>query len=146
MGEIDIKAIKVAKYLYPKSNITADDIRYYNPEIKFDIILGNPPFNLRWDCGRNEYLSQLYYCIKSNQLLKPGGIMALIVPNSFLNDTFSDSGMIKEINNSFNFVCQFNIPSDSFEYVGVNHFETKIMIFQKEKVNIYGIENIQQTK
>ena len=91
LNELDIKAVKIAKYLYPKANITSDDIRFYNPDVKFDIIFGNPPFNLRWNVQKDEYLSQLYYCIKADQLLKPSGIMALIVPNSFLKDEFSDS-------------------------------------------------------
>jgi len=132
LNELDIKAVKIAKYLYPKANITADDIRQYNTDTKFDIIFGNPPFNLKWELGREEYLSQLYYCIKSSQLLKPAGLMVLIVPNSFLKDDFSDSGMIKIINSHFNFICQFDLPVDSFKNVGVNHFETKIMIFQKK--------------
>lgn len=132
LNEIDMKAVKVAKYLYPKATITADDIRFYNTDIKFDVVFGNPPFNLKWDCGKDEYLSQLYYCIKSSQLLKSGGIMALIVPNSFLNDTFSDGGTIKRINEDFNFICQFDLPIDSFKNVGVDCFETKIMIFQKK--------------
>ena len=139
LNELDIKAVKIAKYLYPKANITSDDIRFYNPDVKFDIIFGNPPFNLRWNVQKDEYLSQLYYCIKADQLLKPSGIMALIVPNSFLKDEFSDSGMIKEINKMFNFVCQFNIPSDSFKNVGVSNFETKIMIFQKKSEHLQDV-------
>ncbi len=136
LNEIDMKAVKIAKYLYPKANITADDIRSYEPNLKFDIVLGNPPFNLRWNIGRDEFLSQLYYCIKASQLLKAGGIMALIVPNSFLNDTFSDGGMIKTVNEYFNFICQFDIPADSFKNVGVNYFETKIMFFQKKSEHL----------
>jgi predicted RNA methylase len=132
LNELDMKAVKVAKYLYPKANITAEDIRYFNTDIKFDIVFGNPPFNLRWEMGKNEYLSQLYYCIKSSQLLKPAGLLILIVPNSFLKDEFSDSGMIKEINNHFNFICQFDLPVDSFNNVGVSCFETKIVMFQKK--------------
>lgn len=134
--ELDIKAYKVCKYLYPDSNISNEDIRYYDPNIKFDIIFSNPPFNLQWKVGKDEYLSQLYYCIKSSQLLKPSGIMALIVPNSFLNDEFSNSGMIKEINKHFNFICQFDIPANSFKNVGVSYFETKIMIFQKKSEHV----------
>ena len=42
--ELDIKAYKVAKYLYPKANITYGDIRSYSPGIKFDYVVGNPPF------------------------------------------------------------------------------------------------------
>ncbi len=135
-NELDIKAYKVSKYLYPHANITNQDIRNYKTDIQFDIVLGNPPFNLKWDVGNDEYLSQLYYCIKSYEVLKPGGIMALIVPRSFLSDDFVDGGMITEINKMFNFVSQFTLPSDSFNHVGVNNFETKIMFFQKKSEHV----------
>lgn len=135
-NELDIKAYKVARFLYPDANITNQDIRLYSPEISFDIVLGNPPFNLRWKVDNNEYLSQLYYCMKSYDLMNPGGIMALIVPKSFLNDDFSDGGMINEIEQKFNFICQFLLPVDSFKHNGVNHYETKIMIFQKKSEHI----------
>lgn len=135
-NELDMKAYKVSKFLYPNANITNQDIRNYKPDVQFDIVLGNPPFNLRWTVGNTEFLSQLYYCIKSHELLKPAGIMALIVPKSFLNDEFSDGGMIKEINDLFNFVCQFELPSNSFQHVGVSNFQTKIMFFQKKSEHI----------
>jgi len=83
--EIDTKACKVARFLFPDANITPDDIRTYNPELRFDFVVGNPPFNLRWwTKDSEEVLSQLYYCIKAVELLKPLGILALIVPQSFL--------------------------------------------------------------
>lgn len=43
-------------------------------------ILGNPPYNLRWwvEEGKNR-LSQFYYCIKAAELLKPLGILAIII-------------------------------------------------------------------
>jgi predicted RNA methylase len=132
LNELDMKAVKVMKILYPNANITADDIRNYNPKIKFDIVLGNPPFNLKWRHGKDEYLSQLYYCIKAFEVLKPAGLMVLIVPNSFLNDEFFDKGMINQIDEKFNYICQFNLPKDAFKNVGVDTFETKVMIFQKK--------------
>ncbi|PHA02977.1 helicase [Bacillus pseudomycoides] len=135
-NELDIKAYKVAKHLYPNANITNQDIRSYKTDVSFDIVLGNPPFNLKWKVNNNEYLSQLYYCMKSYEVLKPAGIMALIVPKSFLNDTFIDSGMIKEINNMFNFICQFELPSNAFKNLGVENFNTKIMIFQKKSEHV----------
>jgi len=131
-NEINIKSYKVSKYLYPNANIQNNDIRNYSPDTRFDLILGNPPFNLKLKVGREEYLSQLYYCIKASELLKPAGLMALIVPDSFLADTFSDSGMIKTINKSFNFICQFELPSNAFKDMGVENFKTKIMFFQKQ--------------
>lgn len=135
-NELDIKAVKVAKYLYPNITITTDDIRSYDPQIKFDIVLGNPPFGLKWQVNKDEYLSQLYYCIKAHELLKPAGVMALIVPCSFLADEFTDGGMIKTINNRFNFIYQAELPSNVFKSVGVESFRTKIMFFQKKSEHI----------
>jgi predicted RNA methylase len=135
-NELDMKAYKVSKFLYPNANITNQDIRNYNIDVQFDLVIGNPPFNLKWNVNNNDYLSQLYFTMKANEVLKPAGIMALIVPKSFLNDTFSDGGMIKEINKLFNFVCQFELPSNSFQNVGVSNFQTKIMIFQKKSEHI----------
>lgn len=135
-NELDIKAFKVAKYLYPDVNMSHDDIRNYEPHIKCDIVLGNPPFNLKWTYNNNEYLSQLYYCLKSYELLKPSGILALIVPVSFLADDFADGGMIKTINDMFNFIYQAELPSNSFESFGVSNFRTKVMFFQKKSQHI----------
>ncbi|WP_340032519.1 N-6 DNA methylase [Paenibacillus sp. FSL K6-1122] len=131
-NELDIRAFKVAKHLYPDVNMSHDDIRNYEPQIKFDVVLGNPPFNLKWAYNNEEYLSQLYYCLKSCELLKPSGILALIVPVSFLADDFADGGMIKTLNDKFNFIYQVELPSDSFENVGVSNFRTKVMFFQKK--------------
>lgn len=135
-NELDMKAYKIVKLLYPEANLKNDDIRFYNPEVKFDLVLGNPPFNLKWEYNSEVYLSQLFYCMKANELLKPSGIMALIVPASFLNDSFTDGNLIKQMNNMFNFICQFKLPTDSFKNVGVNNFQTKVMIFQKKSEHV----------
>ena len=113
-NELNISSYKISKYLYPKANISNDDIRNYTPDVRFDLVLGNPPFGLKLKVGKDEYLSQLYYCMKASELLKPAGFMVLIVPNSFLADTFTDSGMIKMIDKSFNFICQFDLPTNAF--------------------------------
>ena len=93
--ELDTKAFKVAKYLFPKANLVNEDIRSYAPGIKLDYVVGNPPFNLRWWVDGERVLSQLYYCTKAAELMKPLGIMALVVPGSFLADDFSDGGLIQ---------------------------------------------------
>ena len=87
--ETDIKAYKVAKFLYPDANIENCDIRLYKPDMRFDYVIGNPPFNLKWWIdGGTEIKSQMYFCLKAAALLKPKGIMAVIVPNYFLSDEF----------------------------------------------------------
>lgn len=135
-NELNINNYKILKYLYPEVNATCGDIREYNSNVKLDYIMGNPPFNLKLYIDRTEYLSQLYYCIKSHELLKPCGILALIVPVSFLADDFSDSSMIKQMNDMFNFIYQVELPSDSFKSTGVDKFRTKIMFFSKKSEHV----------
>lgn len=129
--ELDSKAYKVARYLYPKANITLGDIRSYDPGIKMDYVVGNPPFNLRWWVNGAQILSQLYYCQKAAELLKPMGIMALVVPGSFLADDFSDGGLIKEMEKHFSFLGQFALDQDTFSALGVNSYPTKIQFWQR---------------
>ena len=129
--ELDTKAYKVAQYLYPEANLTLGDIRAYAPEIRFDYVVGNPPYNLRWYVEGAEYSSQLYYCMKAAELLKPLGILALVVPQSFLGDTFSDKGMIKAMEARFSFIGQIGLPDDAFESLGVESFKTKLQFWQR---------------
>ena len=132
--EIDNKAYKVARHLYPDANIENGDIRLYKPGILFDYVLGNPPFNLKWWIeGNEEVLSQLYYCIKAHELLKPCGIMAIVVPKSFLADDFTDGSMIREMNERFRFLGQFDLPVGAFAPMGVESFPTKLQFWQKRK-------------
>lgn len=129
--ELDVKANKVAKYLYPKANLTCGDIRTYTPGIKLDYVVGNPPFNLYWWVDGAQILSQLYYCQKAAELLKPMGIMALVVPQSFLADDFSDGGLIKEMEKHFSFLGQFSLDKNTFASLGVTGYNTKVQFWQK---------------
>lgn len=129
--ELDAKAHKVASYLYPAANFELADIRRYNPSMRFDYIVGNPPFNLKWQTENGECLSQLYYCLKAAELLKPLGIMAVIVPASFLSDDFTDGKIISELENHFSFLGQATIPASAFSALGVTSYDTKLMFWQK---------------
>lgn len=131
--EIDGKAYTVARYLYPNANIVNEDIRLNEPGILFDYIVGNPPFHLSWYLeDGTEMVSQLYYCVKAYQLLKPYGIMAVITPVSFLADSFSDSRMIAEMESRFWFLGQAALPEDAFKAMGIAAFPTKIQFWQKK--------------
>lgn len=130
--ELDGKSYRVAKYLYPDAKLENTDIRFYEPGVTFDYVLGNPPYNLRWRKDDNNYLSEYYYCLKAAELLKPAGIMAIIVPLSFCADDFSDGGMIDEMNEHFNFICQVKLDKNTFKHLGVENYQTKIVFFQKK--------------
>lgn len=130
--ELDIKSHKVAHYLYPAANLEYKDIRFYEPDMRFDFVVGNPPFNLKWQVEDTEYISQMYYCIKAAQLLKPLGIMAIVVPASFLADDYLDSAKRKELERLFSFMGQVSLQSGTFQYLGVENYPTKIMFWQRK--------------
>lgn len=130
--ELDIKSHKVAHYLYPAANLEHKDIRFYEPDMRFDFVVGNPPFNLKWQVEDTEYISQMYYCIKAAQLLKPLGIMAIVVPASFLADEYLDSAKRKELERLFSFMGQVSLQSGTFQYLGVENYPTKIMFWQRK--------------
>lgn len=130
-NEIDIKSYKVQKYLYPDVNITNNDMRSYDTNVRFDYIFGNPPFSLKLNYNGLPTTSEMVYIDKAYSLLKTGGIFVLLVPKSFANDDFIDKGVIKTLNEYFYFICQYELPSNAFKHVGINNFSTKVIYFQK---------------
>lgn len=136
--ELDIKAYKVARHLYPEATLEHGDIRTYAPGIRFDYVVGNPPFNLRWHTQDGECLSQLYYCIKAAELLKPLGILALVVPQSFLADVFMNGAMIREMGKRYSFLGQVALPDSAFAPMGVTEFPTKLQFWQKKSEGLDG--------
>ncbi len=130
--ELDAKACRVARFLFPDANIECQDLRTYKPGVRFDYVVGNPPFNLTWWTEETgEIPSQMYYCVKAAELLKPLGILALIVPQSFLADTFTDGSQIRQMEKRFSFLGQISLPPDAFASMGVSSFPTKIQFWQK---------------
>ena len=130
--ELDARAYKVAHFLYPGASLELADIRAYKPDLRFDFVVGNPPFNLKWYTEDGERLSQLYYCVKAAQVLKPLGILALVTPRSFLADDFSDKAMIHEMEARFSFLGQVALPEDAFSALGVTSYPTKLQYWQKK--------------
>ena len=130
--ELEGKSYRVAKYLYPDAKLENTDIRFYEPKVTFDYVVGNPPYNLKWRKDDTSYLSEYYYCLKAAELMKPAGIMAIIVPLSFCADEFSDGGMIAGLNEHFNFICQVELDKNTFKHLGVENYKTKILFVQKK--------------
>lgn len=138
--ELDTQPYAVSKYLYPKAHIENTDIRFYEPGVIFDYVVGNPPYNLSWRKNGVGYLSEVYYCLKAAELLKPAGIMAIIVPESFCDDDFADKSKIALINERFNFICQMRLNKDTFKHLGVTNYGTKIIFLQKKSEALESID------
>ena len=131
--EVDPSACAVAQKLYPQAHIVQGDIRSYESQTHFDFILGNPPFHLRWTMPDATVMaSHQYYCLKAAKLLKPLGILAVIVPASFLADSFSDKSAIRMMESRFSFLGQVMLPDNAFADSGVDGFPTKLQFWQKK--------------
>ena len=130
--DIDGRAVTVAKYLYPDAHIEKCDIQQYRPEQRFDVIIGNPPFNLKFDCK----LSQEYYMDKAYDVLNPAGFLMVIVPVSFMQSEFWEKTRVANINSCFSFVGQTKLNPDAFDSMGVHNFSTKVMVFLRRSRHI----------
>lgn len=130
--DIDPDAVTVARYLYPQAHIEECDLRRYDPGFLFDLLLGNPPYNLDFD----GYPSQLYFCRKACDLLNPGGLMLIVVPHTFMLTEFWNKRQISEMETMFSFLGQVRLPDDAFAASGVERFGTKIMAFLRKSEHI----------
>jgi trans-aconitate methyltransferase len=130
--DIDGKAVVVARHLYPDAHIEKCDIRQYYPEQRFDIIIGNPPFNLKFDYK----LSQEFYLDKAYDVLNPAGILMVIVPCSFMQNEFWEKRRVAGINEQFSFIGQSKLNPNAFASTGVHHFNTKVMVFLRQSLHI----------
>ena len=130
--DIDGKAVAVARHLYPDAHIEKCDIRQYYPEQRFDIIIGNPPFNLKFDYK----LSQEFYLDKAYDVLNPAGILMVIVPCSFMQSEFWEKRRVAGINEQFSFIGQSKLNPNAFASTGVHHFNTKVMVFLRQSLHI----------
>lgn len=130
--DIDGRAVTVARHLYPEAHIEKCDIQQYRPEQRFDVIIGNPPFNLKFDCK----LSQEYYMDKAYDVLNPAGFLMVIVPVSFMQSEFWEKTRVANINNCFSFVGQTKLNPDAFDSMGVHNFSTKVMVFLRRSRHI----------
>lgn len=130
--DIDGKAVVVAKYLYPDAHIEKCDIRQYYPEQRFDIIIGNPPFNLKFDYK----LSQEFYLDKAYDVLNPAGFLMVIVPCSFMQSEFWEKRRVADVNEQFSFIGQSKLNPNAFASTGVHNFNTKVMVFLRQSLHI----------
>jgi len=130
--DIDGRAVTVARHLYPEAHIEKCDIQQYRPEQRFDVIIGNPPFNLKFDCK----LSQEYYMDKAYDVLNPAEFLMVIVPVSFMQSEFWEKTRVANINSGFSFVGQTKLNPDAFDSMGVHNFSTKVMVFLRRSCHI----------
>jgi hypothetical protein len=132
-----------AKINYGFKNVITADFLEWNPNMRFDVQAGNPPFQeTKEDGKRSDQASNLWtkFWAKSFDLSKPDGIIALITPTSWLspssdfrnkNDYVLGKDRLWDAFNLFNSYADVTTVKNhfpgigsSFGYVVVNRNET----------------------
>lgn len=127
--EVDDDALSVAKYLYPDAKWVRHDVRYWQAKEKFDFVITNPPFNLRWD---DETSQDFILKASINLWLKDFGIFAAVVPEKWLQDELYYKSVISELNEKCNWIGQVKLGRTVFKNYDLN-FETKVIFWQKRE-------------
>ena len=140
--EIDENACQIAEKLYPDADIRCCDMRYMSPLPLQDYIVGNPPFNLVWDdeyhplrSASDKIVSQDYYVYQCENLLKEGGFLAFVCPATWLVDELRCGKVKAFLDENFVRIFEVYLPPGLFKSVGVKHFPTKVLGFQKKIPN-----------
>lgn len=82
-NDIDQNKIDVVKKIFNTKNILHGDFLELKIDIKFDVIIGNPPFSFSKSNKSNGNAIWYKFVDKLITLLKPGGYMSLIHPNGW---------------------------------------------------------------
>lgn len=134
--ELDRVTGGIAKHLYPAANIQAplgfQDLTV--PDGYFDLAIGNPPFGSEklYDAERrhlNRYSIHNYFFAKSIDALRPGGVLAMVVTNYFL-DAKEDAAR-RYIAGRADLVGAIRLPNNAFLANAGTEVTTDIVVFRK---------------
>ncbi len=137
-SEIDPIPGKIAQYLYPESTIlTGTGFQKAEfPYNKFDLVIGNPPFGDERITDKNPARKAInhfkihnYIIAKSAMHLKPGGVMAFVVTNRFLDTKDSEARAFLAEN--FNMLAAVRLPNNAFKKNAGTEVTTDIIFLQK---------------
>ena len=116
------------KYKYPNVRLFNCDFLKYNPDRQYDLIIGNPPFNLPAESPYSNTTDA--FVLRSLELLKENGKLIMVLPSTFLrNKQYQEARNI--IISNYKIVGL--IDSNGFDFLGAD-VETLVICIQKVKV------------
>ena len=132
--ELDSVSGRIAKLLYPESNIQVkgfEETSFSNNF--FDVVIGNVPFgefkvNDR-DYNRNNFLIHDYFFAKSIDKVRNGGIIAFITSSGTMDK--KDERVRKYINARAEFLGAIRLPNNTFKGVAGTEVTSDIIFLKK---------------
>jgi N12 class adenine-specific DNA methylase len=134
--ELDRVTGGIAKNLYPGANIQSPIgfEKLVVPDDHFDLAIGNPPFGSEkvYDKERR-HLNKLsihnFFFAKSMEALPPGGLLAMVVTNRFLDGQSAAARNL--IHGKADLVAAIRLPNDAFLKNAGTEVTTDIVILRK---------------
>lgn len=135
-AELDHITGGIAQQLYPAANIKApvgfQELQI--PDNYFELAVGNPPFGSErlYDAQRKEaakFSIHNYFFAKSVDTLKPGGILSMVITNSFLDA--ANSAARRYIAERARLVGAIRLPNNAFLANAGTEVTTDIVGLQK---------------
>ena len=124
------------------------DYLTYKPTIKYDLIIGNPPYYVLKKSQVNTYYYKYFtgrpnifilFIIKSLELLNDNGILSFVLPKSFLNCLYYNNTR-QHINDNFKILNIVECSNDNNKYIETEQ-DTIILIIQKQINTLPGSIN-----
>jgi type I restriction-modification system DNA methylase subunit len=143
----DDTGYKVASITYPWANIkyAPFESHFYNskdrpiePVEEYDLVIGNPPygkFSGFYSSNKREgkrfigHTYDQYFIWRGIQVLKPGGLCAMIVPSTLVDNDSKYLDFKEQILSISTIEKGFRVPSGVF---GTTQIQTDILIFRKK--------------
>ncbi|WP_204247712.1 KfrB domain-containing protein [Acidovorax carolinensis] len=134
--ELDILTSRIASALYPTAKIAkATGFQAYNvPAGHFDLVVGNPPFGNQpiTDDRSSAYSGwsiHNYFFAKSIEMLRPGGLMSMVVSHNFLDKL--DPHVRRWISRRAELVSGVRLPNNAFKENANTEVVTDILVFRR---------------
>lgn len=134
--ELDSVSGRIAKLLYPQSNIQICGFEKTNFENDgFDLAIGNVPFGEfkvnDKDYNKDNFLIHDFFFAKSIDKVRPGGIIAFITSSGTLDK--KDYSVRKYIGERCNFLGAIRLPEDTFKGTAGTQVVSDIIFLQKRQ-------------
>ena len=149
--EIDKYAAVIAKLKFPEFTIINDLFetmffdkikRYVPPVADFDLVIGNPPYRefvSKWavieDAMKENEKTRTsavtydqYFMMRGVDLLKPGGLLIFIIPNTFLSNDNKYNEFKERLNKKAELIDAYRLPNKLFSNTDIS---TDIIVLKK---------------
>lgn len=116
--EMDGISGRIARALHPAQDIRIENFRDTKlPEESLDAVIGNVPFvDLKLDYRGQRLATHDYFMAKSVDLLRPGGVLALVTSHFTLDK--QNASLREYLGSKADFIGAIRLPSDAFKREG----------------------------